>query len=385
MSAYLDYAASAPLRLEVLESYTRDLAYFAEQGANPNALHAQGRAVREMLESARAEVAELLGADSAEVIFTSGATESNSLALSAAISTASPSSGYVTSRLEHPASSAHATRAASVGLEVRWAEVSPLGVVETDSVSELASSGDVAVASFMAVDNEVGAIQPVKELTRAVRDRSPGALIHCDAAQAVGHVPVSFHDFGVDSLALSGHKFGAPIGVGALLVKRGFPQLTDRPGGGQERGMRSGTQNVAGARALACALRIASRDMGSETQRLGQLRDRLVAGLDSRVRLSTTAPTSPHIIHLSTGRTPPEVLLMAMDNAGVAVSAASACAAGVARPSSSLLAMGYPEDQAMGALRVSIGHATTEADVDAFVGALPDALDTAERFNGRSR
>ncbi|MBV7364045.1 cysteine desulfurase [Actinomycetaceae bacterium TAE3-ERU4] len=383
MSVYLDYAASAPMLEEVFESYVEDLRLFQTEAANPSSLHLRGRKMRELLEDARAQVATSLECDAAEVIFTSGATESNALALSGAVEAIKRSGIYLSSKLEHPAGAKHALRASERGMEVVWAPVNSDGCVDVSSVQEIAREGKVRIASFMAVDNEIGTVQPISDLVNVLRASNPDTTIHCDAAQAVGKIPFSFKSLGLDAVSISAHKFGGPVGVGALIAKRLYPLRSDRPGGGQERDVRSGTQNVAGARALAHALRISVSRMEEESKRLFSLRNLLLAKLDNRVKPTTQAQTSPHILHLSTGKCPPEVLLMAMDQAGIAVSAGSACSAGVARPSTSLLAMGYPEELAMGSLRVSLGSGTTVEDIEAFNLALGPALDVAERFSKR--
>ncbi|OKL47224.1 hypothetical protein BSR29_06295 [Boudabousia liubingyangii] len=395
--AYLDNAASRPVDPRVLAHLLEVSEALSRQGGNPSALHFGGRFAREQLEAARHQVGELLGAQAPEVIFTSGATESDSLAVGGALArfaelAADDSEAskplMITSELEHPAVRKWADRAQELGFEVLWVPVTSDGQVSVSDLaqmlSELAAEPQrLVLASFLLVDNDTGVIQPVAELAALVRQAFPTALIHCDAAQAVGQIPVSFSELGVDALSLSGHKFGAPAGIGALVVRREYPLRSDRIGGGQERDLRSGTQAVAMAQALAKALELAVAEMGERQEYLESLKAETIAGLDSRVHVSSQAATSPHILHLLTPVTNPEVSLLVMDQNRVAVSAGSACSAGVARPVASLLAMGCDEDQAMGGLRVSFGPQNTSADVQAFLQALPKALDAALAFSAR--
>ncbi|AOZ72522.1 hypothetical protein BK816_03765 [Boudabousia tangfeifanii] len=398
MTAYLDYAASAPMPAEVLASYHEDLSRLAKEPGNPNALHGAGRAAREMLEDARARVADALGADAQEVLFTSGATEANNLFLNGAtraklekaatLESAQSSSTQVTiysSDLEHPAVKVVLEGLGGPQVDLIPVAVSASGVVALPDLAEKLAACPADLASFMMVNNELGTIQPVAELTELVKRANPEALVHTDAAQAVGQIPVDFHALQVDALSLSAHKFGGPIGVGALLLKREIPVVSDRRGGGQERSLRSGTQNVAGARAMAKAIELATAKNAQRDRRLADLRQRLIAGLDSRVCLTTNAPTTAHMVHLRLPTKHPEIVLLMMDQSQVAVSAGSACHAGVTRPSSTLLAIGLPEEEAMGALRISFGDQTTEADIDQFLMALPPALDAAQRLDKRER
>ena len=379
---YLDYAATAPLRPEVLESYLEDLRYLALHPGNPNALHVSGRAAREMLEDARARIAHVIGADAPEVLFTSGATEANNLAVLGtlrAVQERGAAQILLTDGLEHPAISKLGERCVENGGTHLQARVTSTGVIDPEDVQRLCATNAVAVASFMAVSNEIGTVQPVVELATIAHQFGVGH-VHCDAAQGAGHIPMNFHEWGLDSMSFSGHKFGAPGGIGALIIRRAVPLVSDRLGGGQERSLRSGTQDVAGARALAHALELAHASMADETRRLEKLHSRLVHGLDARATLTTPVETAPHIVHLTIPTSHPEVILMVMDQAGVAVSAGSACHAGVARPSSALMSMGRTEEEAMGALRVSFGWGSTAEDVDAFLAALTPAIDAAQRF-----
>lgn len=297
----------------------------------------------------------------------------------------------------------------AAGLDVRAFALDEQGVsVLPENLEE--ELPRMALLTLPMVCSELGSVQPLGELVARVRaadghspqegGHSPAgegrALIHTDAAQALRTHPIDFASMGVDLLSFGGHKIGAPVGVGALLAKRGTPLMTDRPGGGHERGLRSGTPDVAGAVALAVALEYAVKKREAHYAHLSELRDYLVMELrrslaeaEGASRLDEVALTvpagvaSPAIIHLSIPTTHPEAVLMAMDMAGVMVSAGSACHAGVTRPSAMVMAIGRSADQALGVLRVSMGEATTRADLDRFLAALPTAIRAGQALDAR--
>ena len=241
--------------------------------------------------------------------------------------------------------------------------------------------GRLAVASMALVSSEIGTIQPVADCV-ALAHRA-GGLVHSDAAQALSTVDVSFAGLGLDLMSVGGHKVGAPAGIGALLVRRGIPMVTDRPGGGHERSIRSGTPDVAGACALAAALTEVVSERAAFAARAADLRVHLLAHLPDGVSPTVGESAScPAIIHLSLPTARPEAVLMAFDMAGIAVSAGSACHAGVTRPSDIVMAMGRTEEQALGVLRVSLGRETTRDDIDAFLSALPAAMRAGAALDG---
>lgn len=323
-----------------------------------------------MVEDAREEIADAIGAERAEVVFTSGATEANALGvIGAARHTGRPA--VLISQVEHDS----VAKLADAAPDLQWRHIP----VDSEGVSIVPSSlgDDIALASMSLVCAETGVIQPVESLVAASGD----TLIHTDAAQAIGHLPVSFSALGVDLLTLGGHKIGAPVGTGALIVRRGVEIDSDRPGGGQERKRRSGTVDAAGAVALAAALNATVEELDAVIERHQALKDRLVAGLPPGVHVTSQAPSSPGMVHLSLPTSSPEVLLMAFDQAGVMVSAGSACHAGVTRPSEILLNMGRDTAGALGVLRVSFGADTDASDIDAFLEALPGALAAAQRMD----
>ncbi|MDO4258958.1 MAG: cysteine desulfurase family protein [Actinomycetaceae bacterium] len=443
MTHYLDHAATTPARPEVLDAWMRAARDLADHPGNPSSLHGGGRRARLALDEARDRIAAALGAEQAEVIFTSGATESDALAVAGgargvrAAADGQGAGGAGRRRLvlvggaEHDAVLEQGEVLRREGFawgllpidEDGVAAVSPEALVEAgraalDPAAELKPGENPALVNFREacalvslglVSSEVGTVQPVQRLVETVyrefagesgiapdspasqlaATRGQRPLIHTDAAQAIGLIPVDFHALGVDLLSLGGHKLGAPVGVGALLARRGVPLTTDRPGGGHERGIRSGTPDVAGAVALACAIDLAVAGQQAHWEQALALRDHLlrgVAGLDYEVRPSVNpAAASPSIIHLRVPTRHPEALLMAMDRAGIHVSAGSACHAGVTRPSAVMMRMGHSENDALGVLRISTGVGTTTDDIDAFIAALPDAIAGAQRLDALER
>ncbi len=393
LRTYLDHAATTPLREAALAAWLDAQDRLSRQPGNPSSLHNGGRAARQILEESRGRLAEALDCEPGEVIFTSGATESAALGITGAARFAAqrrPTSRPATvvgSGVDHPAVREQSSVLASYS--IGWSElpVDGTGLTCADAESVLSAVGDSVpvLATLALVCSETGVVQPVQELVDTLRSLPEAgdsrALVHTDATQAVDNMRVSFRELGVDLMTVGGHKFGAPVGTGALVVSRSVSPVTDRPGGGQERKIRSGTQDVAGAAALSVAAAEAQEGALARRVRHAALRDRLLTGLPEGVRPTTDAETVPSIVHLSLPTRHPEVLLLEMDRAGVCVSAGSACHAGVTRPSPVLLAMGRGEGEALGVLRVSFGSDTTSGDVDRFLAALPSALASAQRMD----
>lgn len=389
MSVYLDHAATTPLRECALDAWTRVQRDLAATPGNPAALHFGGRRARRMLDDAREQVAEALGADIHEVIFTSGATESDALGVMAAARGMRGRDGardlIVVSGLEHDAV-AHQREVASregFSWEVLPVDAGGLSVLPVVSGHDAPPSWDgrLAVGSMALVSSEIGTIQPVADFVELVH--ASGGLAHSDVAQAIPTLDVSFAGLGLDLMSVGGHKIGAPAGTGVLLARRGIPMTTDRPGGGHERSIRSGTPDVAGACALAAALTEVVSERAAFAARAADLRAHLLAHLpDGVVPTAGESASCPAIIHLSLPTARPEAVLMAFDMAGIAVSAGSACHAGVTRPSDIVMAMGRTEEQALGVLRVSLGRETTRDDIDAFLSALPAAMRAGAALDG---
>jgi len=396
---YLDHAATSPVRESALEAWVATTRALRDVPGNPAALHAGGRAARLLLEEARERIGAALGAERAEVVLTSGATEADALAVAGGARGSrgrDPRRTHVlVSRIEHDAVGAQRGGLEAQGFQWDLLPLGPDGVSVVDPGDLDGAEPGLALASLALVCSEVGTVQPVAALVDALTARGgttghPGAdasraLVHTDAAQAVGTLDVDFHALGVDLMSVGGHKLGAPVGTGALLVRRGVPLQGDRPGGGQERGVRSGTVDVAGAVALAAALDEVVAQRGRTREWMRVLTERVLAGLPEGVcpTIGPDTVTAPSILHLSLDTAHPEAVLMAMDAAGVMVSAGSACHAGVTRPSTVVLAMGRSEREALGVLRVSVGDSTTTDDVDALLAALPAALAAGQALDGR--
>ena len=359
---------------------------------NPSSLHAAGRAARRTVEESREALALAFGARPSEVIFTSGGTESNNLALkgryAACLADAPERRRLVIGATEHHAVLDVAEHlVAAVGAEVTWVEPDRSGVIPVAAFAEAIGGGsDVAIASIMVANNEVGAISDVRAMAGLARER--GVLLHTDAVQAAGHIPVSFADFGVDLMTVTGHKLGGPVGAGALIVRRDVTLVPLTHGGGQERQVRSGTLDAVGAAGFAAAATEAVAGLAEESERVGRLRDALVAGaqglgygieVNGAYAAGDVTHRLPHNVHLRVPGCEGDSLLYLLDAAGVECSTGSACHAGVPRPSHVLLAMGLTEEQARGALRLTLGHTSTAQDIEAVLTALPAAIERAQR------
>lgn len=379
---YLDHAATTPVHPDVATAVKRAL----EEGwGNPSSLHGFGREARRLVEEAREEVAALIGARPQEVLFTSGGTEADNLAiLGVARSARERGRGdhIVTSRVEHHAV-LHACEYLErrEGFRVTYLPVDGHGMVDPDDLRRAITDRTVLV-SIMLANNEVGTIQPVRELAAVARER--GVPFHTDAVQAVGQIPVNVEELGVDLLSLSAHKIYGPKGAGALFVRRGLRLEPVMHGGGQERRLRPGTENVPGIAGLGAAARLARTELPGLAARLAALRDRLVAGVMERVpdvRLNGHPRLRlPGNANLSVRYVEGEAILLNLDLKGVAASSGSACAAGSTEPSHVLQAMGLPEHEARGALRFSFGRDNTEADVDYVLEVLPPIVERLRRM-----
>jgi cysteine desulfurase len=364
---YLDHNATTPLAPEVLDAVTRAL---RDLWGNPSSPHALGAAARRALEEARAQVAALLSAEPDEVVFTSGGTESDNAAI-LAVAEAIPDRWHVViSAVEHAAVAEPARRLAARGWHLTVVGVGPSGLVDLDAL-EAAIRPETALVSLMHAQNETGALQPVREAADLAHAR--GALLHTDAAQSAGKLPVRVRDLGADLLTLAGHKMYAPKGVGALFVRRGTPFARLLGGAGHEGGRRAGTENVAGAVGLGVACELAAREGAARTERLAALRDRLerrlLAAFPDAVVHAASAPRLPNTLSIALPGV--EAWRLLADLADVlAASAGAACHSSGAHVSPVLSAMGVPPELALGTLRLSVGRATTEADVDGAVAAI---------------
>jgi cysteine desulfurase len=368
MTAYLDNAATTPMRPEAVEAM---LPFLTDHFGNPSGSHAVAREARKALDEAREVVAECLGARPAEIVFTGGGTEGDNLAI---IGRHAVRPGpVVCTAVEH-----HAVLHACGALpETRTAPVHPDGVVDLDALAGLLDPA-VSVVSVMLANNEVGTIQPLAEVAAVVRAEAPDAVVHTDAVQAFPWLDVAALAADADLVAVSAHKFGGPKGVGALVVREGVSVAPIIHGGGQERDRRSGTYNVAGIAGMAAAMQATVAGRDATVERVARLRDRLADGLLATVPgAAETGDRATKIAgncHLSFPGVESEALLVLLDGAGVCASAGSACTSGAVEPSHVLTAMGIPTDRAMGALRLSLGVTTTDADVDLALEVIPPAV-----------
>src|SRR5687768_6284286 len=381
---YLDHAATTPVRSDVLEA----MLPYLNSGSfgNPSSAHRFGRAARAGLEQARKEVAAALGAEPSQVVFTSGGTEADNLAVIGAALAARhhgrPMLAAV-SAVEHKAVLAAAHHVAHLGGEEIVLAVDSDGLLDQHAL-EAALARRPAVVSVMWVNNETGVRQPVEEIAR--RCAAAGVLLHSDAVQAFGKVPVALKDLPCTLLTISGHKIGAPKGIGALVVRDRKAVEAIIHGGGQQFGIRPGTENVAGAVALGRAAELAAREQEAEASRLERLRARLLerlrAGVPDLVVTAENGPRAPHILGICVPGADSEALLMHLDLAGVAVSGGSACSTGTIEPSHVLTALGVPRELALGALRFSFGHTTGEADVDRAADVFPAVVEKVRKLAG---
>jgi cysteine desulfurase len=374
---YLDHAASTPMRPEAIAAM---LPFLADHPGNPSGGHAAARAAKTALEAARENVADVLGAAPDEVVFTAGGTEADNLAVKGGARAArrvDGLDGVVTTAFEHKGVLAAAHRLAREGLQVAEANITALGIVDVD---DLASRLDdrTGLVSVMGVNNELGTIQPLPEIAAVVRERAPRARLHTDAVQAVPWVDVATLAGDFELVAISGHKFGGPKGAGALVVRRGVALDAEIEGGGQERGVRAGTVNVAGVVALATALRVTHERRAVETARIARLRDRLQEGLltavpDAFVNGDAIHRTAGHL-HVGFPGVESEALLVLLDQQGLCAAAGSSCSSGATEVSHVLAAMGMARERAEASVRLSLGYASTDADVDRALTMIPAAV-----------
>lgn len=372
-AVYLDNAATTPVRPDVLEAMHPFLT--DDVFGNPSSPHRFGRAARQALEHARRQVAVAVGVDSGQVYFTSGGTEADNLAvLGAALATRARGGPFrvAVTAVEHKAVLAAAKVVESLGGESLVLPVQSDGAVSQAAVDQALQRG-VAVLSVMWVNNEVGVTQDVSDLAR--RAHAAGVLFHTDAVQAVGKVPCNIADLPCDMLTLSAHKVGGPKGAGALIVRDRNAVQPLLHGGGQQFGVRPGTENVPGIVGLGAAVELAVREQPSTSRQLAGLRDgfeeRLRAAVPDAVVVGEHAPRAPHITNVAIPGTDSEAMLMHLDLAGIACSSGSACTTGAIEPSHVLTAMGVPHELAVAALRFSFFKQNTQADVDLALEALP--------------
>jgi cysteine desulfurase len=377
---YLDHAATTPVREEVFEAMKP---FYGPRFGNPSSTHRWGREARAALDEARERVGRCLGARPDEICFTSGGTEGDNLAILGAWRAlkAKGRKAVLTTPIEHKAILGAVHQAAHEGAEERFLGMTPDGVVDRKSFDDLMDDA-VAVCSTMWVNNEIGTIQPVPEMATKAKER--GAFFHTDAVQAFGKVSIDAQKQQFDFLTISGHKIGAPKGIGALFIRRGTSIEPLMHGGTQDRGRRPGTENVAAAVGLARAAELTLAECEANCARLRLLRDRLEAGILERVPDAVVhgrgAERAPHILNLSVPGTDSESLLMALDLRGIACSGGSACQSGSIDPSHVLSAIGVRPDLANAAVRMSLGSLTTEHSIDRVLEVFPPLVAKARQL-----
>jgi cysteine desulfurase len=375
MRVYFDYNATSPLAQAAADAMDRTA---REVFGNPSSVHHFGQQAKAALDEARTAVAALIGAEATELVFTSGGTESDNAAIRGAAEALEPGGRrhLIASAIEHEAVLNTLRSLARRGWRTTLVPVDQSGVVSPDAV-RAALTDDTAVVSVMHANNEIGTIQPIAEIAALAHER--GALMHTDAVQSTGKVPVSVQALGVDLLALSAHKFGGPKGAGALWIRRGTRLLPIVTGGKHERNRRAGTENVPGIAGMGAAARLALAKLAQEAERLSRLRDRLEAGILASVPGTVVnglgALRVPNTTNISFDRIEAESLLIALDLEGVAVSTGSACSSGTLEPSHVLKAMGFPAHRTQNSLRFSLGMFSTDQEVDRVIALLPDLVE----------
>ena len=377
---YLDHAATTPVREEVFEAMKP---FYGSRFGNPSSTHRWGREARAALDEARERVGRCLGARPDEICFTSGGTEADNLAILGAWRAlkAKGRTAVVTTPIEHKAILGAVHQAAHEGAEERFLAMTPDGVIDNESFDRLLDD-HVAVCSMMWVNNEIGSIQPIPAL--AAKAKARGALVHTDAVQAFGKIPIDAQKQQFDFLTISGHKFGAPKGIGALFIRRGTHIEPLMHGGTQDRGRRPGTENVAAAVGLARAAELTLAECEEHCARIRKLREKLETGILAKVPDAVIhgrgAERAPHIVNVSVPGTDSESLLMALDLRGIAASGGSACQSGSVTPSHVLSALGVRPDLASAAVRMSLGVLTTDHCIDRVIEVFPALVAKARQL-----
>ena len=369
---YLDHNASTPVHPEVIDAM---LPYFGERFGNPSSVHAFGREARDGLDAARQQIAHFLSVGKEEVVFTSGGTESDNMAIKG-VALAHRKGHIITSQIEHHAVLRTCQNLETLGFDVTYLPVDGQGLVDPDAVRR-SLRPDTILISVMHANSEIGTVQPVREIGQLARER--GVPFHVDGVQTFGKLPIDLDAFGIDLLSFSSHKIYGPKGIAGLFIRKGTKMVSVQHGGEHERRRRAGTENVAGAVGFGKAVEIRARDMAEEAVRVSALRDRLWEGIRARVpdvRLNGH-PTQrlPGTCNMCFKNVESESIVLGLDLKGVAVSAGSACTSGNVEPSYVLVAMGIPVDWAMGSVRCSLGGGTTAEDIDYVVEATAPLVD----------
>ena len=385
MRIYVDHNATTPVHPQVVEAISRVL---RDDFGNASSVHAFGQTAKSHIDHARAAVATLVGARPQEIVFTSGGTESDNLAIRGVAEALAPTKRrhLIASSIEHEAVLTTLKALAKRGWTTTLLPVNRSGIVNPTDL-EAAITDETILVSVMHANNEIGTVQPIAEL--AAIAHAHGAQFHTDAVQSVGKIPVAVDDLHVDLLSLSGHKFNGPKGVGALWVRRGSRLTATATGGKQERNRRAGTENVAGIVGLGKAARLATVTLETNGAHVAQLRDRLEAGILETVPGTVVngdcAHRIPNTANVSFDRVEAESLLIALDLEGIAVSTGSACSSGTLEPSHVLRAMGFSPHRTQNSIRFSLGTENTADEIDRIVCALPRVVEKLRRLSGGTR
>ncbi len=367
---YFDNAATTPVRKEVLDTI---LPYFSEHYGNASSVYSIARESKKAIDKAREQVANALGAEPAEIFFTAGGSESDNWALKGiAESMSSKGKHIITSVIEHHAILHTCEYLESKGFEVTYLPVDEYGKVRIEDL-KAAIRPDTILISIMFANNEIGTIEPIAEIGKIAKEK--GIYFHTDAVQAVGHVKIDVKEMNIDMLSLSGHKLGAPKGIGALYIRKGVKLKSFIHGGAQERGRRAGTENVPGIVGLGKAIEIAVNEMDEVTPKLIKMRDKLITELTSKISHTKLnghpVDRLPGNVNLSFEFIEGESMLLFLDMNGICASSGSACTSGSLDPSHVLLSIGLPHEKAHGSLRLTLGHMNTEEEVDYIIEKLP--------------
>ncbi|MCE2403704.1 MAG: cysteine desulfurase [Dehalococcoidia bacterium] len=376
---YMDHAGTTPVDPRVLDAM---MVWFTGRFGNASSIHTLGQEAKRALDESRETVARILGCRLSEVVFTSGGTESDNAAINGTVAALQPTGNHiVTSSVEHHAVLHTCQYLENMGFDVTYLPVDRFGMVDPGDVVQAITDRTILV-SVMYANNEIGTIQPIQEIARGVKDRARTmertVVVHTDAVQAAGFLPLNLRDMGVDMLSLSAHKFNGPKGTGILCIRRGTPFLPQQLGGGQERERRSGTENIPGIVGAAVALDLADRERERTSAHCAALRDRLIRGIQERipgVHLNGH-PTLrlPNNVNFSFDHVEGEPVLLGLDMSGIAASSGSACSSGTLEPSHVLLALGQSADLSRGSLRLTLGRENTVEEVDYVLTVLEDLV-----------
>ncbi|MBP2073071.1 cysteine desulfurase NifS [Thermoanaerobacterium butyriciformans] len=376
---YLDNAATTPLKKEVLDAM---MPYLSNRFGNPSSLYSYGQEAKKAIEEARDKVANAIYANSDEIFFTSGGTESDNWALKgAAYALKDKGNHIITSNIEHHAILHTCQYLENQGFEITYLPVDEYGLVDPNELKRAIKDNTILV-SIMYANNEIGTIEPIEELVKVAHDK--GVLFHTDAVQAIGNVPIDVKNLDVDMLSMSAHKIYGPKGVGALYIRKGLRIDTLLQGGAQERNRRAGTENVAGIVGFGTAIELITKNIDEHIKKLTRLRDKLIDGI---LKIPYTRLNGhpikrlPGNVNVSFEFVDGESLILSLDMEGICVSSGSACTAGSIDPSHVLLAIGLPEEIAHGSLRLTIGEENTEEEIDTVINKLPKIVDRLRQMS----